>query len=107
MGRELREGLGRADDVVVGQNGLSGYLFQRHTPSGVSGGLGGLGGSFGFGGLIRDGRILGALGFGSGTAIRFQGMAVSSSCWVTSVFPRQGGDVLQVLSDINQNRWPV
>jgi len=45
-------------------------------PSGT-GGLGGRGGSFGFGGLILDGRILGALGFLSGTAFRFHGMVIS------------------------------
>ena len=51
------------------------YFCHRWTYPSGAGGFGGLGGSFGFGGLVLDGRILGALGFGSDTAFRFQGMA--------------------------------
>ena len=53
---------------------INAYFCQRWTyPSGV-GGFGGFGGSFGFGGLILDGRILGDVGFRSGLGVRFQGM---------------------------------
>ena len=37
--------------------------------------MGGFGGSFGFGGLVLDGRILGDVGLRSGIGIRFHGMA--------------------------------
>ena len=46
--------------------------------------MGGLGGSFGFGGLVLDGRILGDVGLRSGTAIRFQGILGSSSLTIIS-----------------------
>ena len=62
----------------------SAYFCQRWTyPSGV-GGFGGFGGSFGFGGLILDGRILGDVGFRSGLGVRFQGILGSSSLTIIS-----------------------
>ena len=60
------------------------YFCQRWTyPSGI-GGFGGFGGSFGFGGLILDGRILGDVGFRSGLGVKFQGILGSSSLTIIS-----------------------
>ena len=64
------------------KDGSPAHFRHRQAQSGVSGGFGGRLGSGGFGGLTLDGRILGALGFGSGFGCRVQVMG-SSSSWAT------------------------